>query len=125
MWGFFYVARMDEIFTHPTPGSPCIPRRSTPASPSAPGTATHHRQQRRPHQMQAQTMQDTLHRSALDTRPPTPDRSCRWRNAGGRGACPKLSRFGQHNFSILCQKNKSEKSYIFVQKVLTYKIYLI
>lgn len=47
------------------------------------------------------------------------------RDAGGRAVCPKLCRFGQHNFAILCQKNKSEKSYIFAQKVLTYKIYLI
>lgn len=47
------------------------------------------------------------------------------RDAGGRGVCPKLCRYGQYNFAILCQKNKSEKSYIFAQKVLTYKIYLI
>lgn len=45
--------------------------------------------------------------------------------AGGRGVCPKLSRYGRHDFTIFCQKNKSEKSYNFIQKGLTYKIYLI
>lgn len=85
------------------------PRRSlytppveTPA-PSAPGTAKQHRQQRRP---------------------------CRVdRDGGGRwtacAVCPKLCRCGQHDFAIFYQKNKSEKSYIFIQKGLTYKIYLI
>lgn len=63
----------------------------TPA-PSAPGTATRHRQQRRPCQNQggqvpgqtaARTL-DTLHRSALDTRPPALDRSglCRTLEGG-------------------------------------------
>lgn len=45
--------------------------------------------------------------------------------AAGCWVCPKLCRYGQRNFAILCQKNKSEKSYIFAQKALTYKIYLI
>lgn len=36
MWGFFYVARMDEVFTHTTPGSPHMPRRCTPAPPARP-----------------------------------------------------------------------------------------
>lgn len=45
--------------------------------------------------------------------------------AAGCWVCPKLCRCGQHDFAIFYQKNKSEKSYIFIQKGLTYKIYLI
>lgn len=48
MWGFFYAARMDEIFTCPTLGASCIPRRYTPAYSSAPGRLARHRQQGRP-----------------------------------------------------------------------------
>ena len=101
MWGFFYVARMDEVFTHPTPGAPCIPRRWRPqpqrtrtdctaqaagqavpdARQTTPGTDTH-----------ARTL-DTLHRSALDARQTAPGRSER-RRVLGCGACPKLCRFG-------------------------------
>lgn len=36
MWGFFCVARMVEVFTHPTPGSPHIPRRWRPQPPAHP-----------------------------------------------------------------------------------------
>lgn len=117
---------------HPTPGSPCIPRRYTPAPSSAPGRTA----QRRPYQIPGQTMQDRTHRyTRPDAGHAAPVRTryqtahagqiVTVRDAGGRGVRPKLSRFGQRNFTILCQKNKSEKSYIFAQNVLTYKIYLI
>lgn len=91
MWGFFYVARMDEVFTHPTPGSPHIPRRCSCLS-SAPGTPAHHRQQGRPCQNQGgastradharhDTRPDAGHaaRSAPDTRQATRGRSYRRR----------------------------------------------
>ena len=102
MWGFFYVARMDEVFTCPTPSAPYIPRRCTPA-PSAPGTTAHDRQQRNPCPNARQTTPrtdthartlDTLHRSALDTRQAASCRSYQWHGAGGLAARPKLCRFG-------------------------------
>ena len=118
------------------------PQVDTPA-PSAPGRTTQHRQQHRPCQNQggASTRADHAH-----NRPHTAHTPGRWtrctglhsipdkprradRDGGGRwtacAVCPKLCRCGQHDFAIFYQKNKSEKSYIFIQKGLTYKIYLI
>lgn len=119
--------------TCPTPGAPCIPRRWRPQLPAHPDRlhSTGSREGRarckgRPckarharsdagHAAPVCTQYQTGHAGQIRT----------VQDAGGRGACPKLCRYGQHNFTILCQKNKSEKSYIFTQKVLTYKIYLI
>lgn len=67
MWGFFYVARMDEVFTHPTTGAPHIPRRCTPAQ-SAPGRTAHGRQQRRPCQMQGRPRHAPTHTPGRRTR---------------------------------------------------------
>lgn len=91
MWGFFYAARMDEIFTCPTLGASCIPRRwrplPTPAHPErrhTTGSRADHAKKQSGQvlgQTDAQTL-DTLHRSALDTRQATPGRSYRrqcWR----------------------------------------------
>lgn len=115
-------------------GGGYIPRRWFPAPSSAPGTATRYRQQGRPRQnTRAGKYQGRTRTPGRWTRctglHSIPDRPrgqiVTVRDAGGRGVCPKLCRYGQYNFAILCQKNKSEKSYIFAQKVLTYKIYLI
>lgn len=76
MWGFFYVARMDEVFTHPTPGSSHMPRRWRPQPPAHPdglhitGSRASRVRCKADHARQgthARTL-DTLHRSALDTR---------------------------------------------------------
>lgn len=95
MWGFFYVARMDEVFTHPTPGAPHIPRRWRPPAPGAPGRTAQDRQQHRPCQMQGRPCKarharpdvDTLHRSAPDTRQDARGRSDRSRGAGLPAHC--------------------------------------
>lgn len=71
--------------------------------------------------------QQTTHRHTRpDAGHATPGRSGRRRvRRSACAECPKLHRYGQHNFATFYQKNKSEKSYIFIQKGLTYKIYLI
>ena len=78
--------------THPTPGSPCIPRRWRPQLPAHPdglhitGSRAGRARCKADHARQgthARTL-DTLHRSALDTRPPALDRSglCRTLEGG-------------------------------------------
>lgn len=60
MWGFFYVARMDEVFTHPTPGAPYIPRRWRP-QPQRTRTACTSQAARQAAPDAGQTTQGTTH----------------------------------------------------------------
>lgn len=103
-------------------GGGYIPRRWRPQRPSAPGRPAHHRQQGR--HTRHDTRPDAGHAAPVCTRYQTAHAG-QIVTAAGCWVCPKLCRYGQRDFAILCQKNKSEKSYIFAQKALTYKIYLI
>lgn len=114
---FLWVSEFERLTT-PPPGSPHIPQRWG----QLPATA----QQDRPAHPEAVE----LGRLQPDAQGGNADRPRRIDRADctpldALAACPKLSRYGQHNFTVFFQKNKSEKSYSFFQKGLTYKIYLI
>lgn len=85
----------------------------TPAHSSAPGTAAHNKRQGRPCQMQAQTMQDTAHRSALNTRQAAAGRSYRRRTGSvSDRARPNGQNYCKQKYSFFMRKPLDKRNKI-------------
>ena len=105
MWGFFYVARMDEVFTGQGWAAATYPAGGDP-SPSAPGQTAQHGQQGRPCQMQGRPRHAPTHTPGHWTRctglHSIPDRPRRADRTGGRrcNVSGKVYNFGRSILSI-------------------------